>query len=65
MGFSNDFEKTINSFFVNTNDAPLFAYCAYHLSKGNKTKDELLSETKRRFKKHNGNFESINNIASG
>jgi len=60
--YPNDFEKTITKFYENTNDATLFAYCAYHLSKGGKTKDELLSETKKRFKKQNENFESIPEI---
>jgi hypothetical protein len=54
--YPSEFEATIDTLFINTNDPTLFSYCVqYYLKSDLKNSDYLLSETKKRFP----NWESI------
>jgi len=58
--YPNEFEQTIETLFETTNDETLYSYCAYYYLKSkNKTKEQLLNETKKRFESKNGSYKTL------
>ena len=58
--YPNEFEQTIETLFETTNDETLYSYCVYYYLKSkNKTKEQLLNETKKRFESKNGSYKTL------